>query len=1040
MIQFKEDQLAAINSLNSNVVLSASAGAGKTAVLIGRLMKRILVDKVHIQEICALTFTDAAAQEMKMRLLKEMHQEYQRETDSDKNKFLEEQISLVETAEITTLHSYCLSLIKNYGYIIGVNPSRSENILNDAQKTLLKKESFDSVFKNWLLNRYNDSYMLVEYFSGNPLDTVSFETAIYEAAAWLQSYKDPQTIIKNIESTYASKKFEDWPETIQNVFFSKYENFLAQTKIQLQNYIDQVFVEAGEKTKAYKNIETLKIKSQKIHELHEKTLAKDLSFYTEILQAFDFQLPTVSKSVEIPKIRETLVKEIEQVVAEYRPLEDHFEMMNSLKETVEKLLEFTVDFTTVYQDLKELDNSFDFDDFEHYALDILKTNNYAISKELGAHYQEIMVDEFQDTNEVQDEIIRLISNGKNIFRVGDIKQSIYGFRGAEPGIMSNLMDDKNHQTLYLENNFRSMEKIVDFNNTVFKGLMNHTNNSQYTDMDKVGFGRVEQSGGDDVELHLLKKAEKTKYEHTDNEFKAKHIAQEIIKHHQEGYKYKDMTVLVHAHSQKVPLKRAFEEANIPHYVSERIGFFNSEIVATILDFLHYNATGNAYYLAKFLVSPFYGLNEDDLAKIKLLDKNFKQGFMLYNKDLAIGIETMMASWKSKDIVSILQEIYALNNTYNEHLSLQDKTNLDFLLDKASLFQETSTGNIPAFLLFFDALDEDKTAEASPISVDDDVVEVMTIHQSKGLQFPLVFYWSAGPLSIRDHSTSVVFDDLGLGFMTMIHPYRLSSKTLIRQLIEYKQTHEELEEMLRLLYVALTRAEKKMIIVDIGKDFDRKELNKSLIRHYKQEVDLLIASSSRENSKILEVDVDDITINKLVENQNYGQYPSFKQFDIKVETKHLDAPMEIFDLNPQSKWAMNFGTTLHDAIEVLPHTVWESELLKSYEKPIQTRLLNYNAHQFTQDLYTFPTIEHELPFLIQNVDGISNGIIDFVAMDRDELVIVDFKSDNADSETLFERYTTQLLGYKNALEVIYPEHRISVYIYSFHLNDYLTLNL
>lgn len=1040
MIQFKKDQLAAINYLDNNVILSASAGAGKTAVLIARLMKRILVDKVHIQEICALTFTDAAAQEMKMRLLKEMHQEFQNEKNQEKSIFLEEQISLIETAEITTLHSYCLSLIKNHGYIIGINPSRSENILTDAQKTLLKKEAFDAVLNQWLEEKYTSVYDLTEYFSGNPIDTFTFESSIYESALWMQTHKDPSSAMEDVKKIYAIQNFEAWPSFLKDLFFLKYEDFLSQTKIQLQNYIDLVEIEARSTTKPYKNLEVVRIKMQLIHQLHQKTVAKDITFYKELLDALDFQLPTVTKSESIPEVREPLVKALEKIVSEYHPLEDHFTMMNGLQTIVKDYLDFTVDFIDKYKNFKKIDNVLDFDDFEHYALEILKKNNYAISKELGDHYQEIMVDEFQDTNEVQDEIIRLISNGKNIFRVGDIKQSIYGFRGAEPEIMSALMRNSDHKTLYLENNFRSTEKIVDFNNTVFKGLMNHTNNSQYSDMDHVGYGSSQQKGGEDVELHLLTKAGKNDYDYSSNEFKARHIAQEIIKHHEQGHPFKNMTVLVRGHAQKIPLKKAFEAVNIPHYVSERIGFFNSDIVATVLDFLYYHSTENPYYLAKILVSPFYNLSEDDLAKIKLLNKDFKKGLFLYNSTLAREIQDLMTSWNKKDIVSILQEIYALNNTYNEYLSLQDKTNLDFLLDKASLFQETSTGNIQAFLLFFAALDEDQTAEASPLSVDDDLVEVMTIHQSKGLQFPIVFYWGAGPLTIKDHSSSVIFDDLSLGFMTMLHPYRLSSKTLIRQIIEYKQTHKELEETLRLLYVALTRAETKLIVVDIAKDFERKSLNKNLLRYYKRQVDLLIASSSRGNSTIMELDVLDITNNQLEDREYHGRIPTFIPLDLKIESKNFEGSMNNFDLNPQSKWAMQFGTALHDAIEILPHERWNPKLLENFEQPIQKRLHNYNQHPFTQELYQYSQIEHELPFLIKEGDEVISGIIDFVAFNNDKLIIVDFKSDNVEKELLFERYTNQLLRYKNALEAVYPEHVIFVYIYSFHLNDYLALSL
>ena len=1039
MTQFNPQQQLAIDELDKNIIVSASAGAGKTTVLIARLMKRILQDKVHIQEICALTFTDAAAQEMKTRLLKEMHEEFQ----NNKSEFLEEQIALVETAEISTIHSYCLSLIKNFGYIIGINPSRSENILDDAQVKLLKKEAFDSVLKNWLETRYQDSFDLVEYFSPNPIDTYSFESAVYEAGIWLRGRKNPDKVIEEILSTYNAPSFEDWPDSFKDIFFIKYEEIVSQSLFHLSNVIDIVERDAKETTKAYKNNAVLRNKSDLLSQIHIKLKNRDISFYDDILSAFDFSLPAVRGSEDFKEARDPLTKIAEETISLYRPLEEQFTMMNRLVTTITNFIDFTRDYLSEYQKLKESDNVLDFDDFEHYALELLKANNFAISKELQNHYKEIMIDEFQDTNEIQDEIIRLISNGKNLFRVGDIKQSIYRFRGAKPQIMKDLMQDEDHQNLYLSYNYRSKEPIVMFNNIVFDRLMNLSNYSEYTENDHVLCGLDSQKeGGNPVELHLFERQSEDGYERNPNQQRAAHIAQEIIKHHKEGYKFKDMTVLVRGHAQKPYLKRAFEDANIPHYISERVGFFNSEIVASVLDFLRYSLSGNEYYLANLLLSPFYSLNEDNLASIKLIgDDNFRKQLEIYDKKLFKDIHDMLDSWKSKDIVSILQEIFTLNNAYNEKLSLQDKTNLDFLLEKALLFQDTSTPSVQGFLLFFAALDDDQSSEASHLSVDDDLVEVMTVHQSKGLQFPLVFYWGSGSLRVRDHSSTLVFDDnLGLGLNTLILPYRLSTKTLVRELIEYKQTHEELEEMLRLLYVALTRPQEKLIVVDVHSSFEKHDLNKHLLLNYKRQVDLLFASSSANTTQVIIRDAEDIDTEFLEKEIVWGSAPQFETLKLSIPKSSGDFPMSGFDLNPQSKWAMEFGTTLHDAIEVLPHILWDSESLASYDLPIRTRLFNYNHHKFTQELYHFPTIEHELPFLVKEDGDIINGIIDFVAMNEEEIVIVDFKSDNTSQEVLFERYSKQLLRYKNALEAIYPERNISVYIYSFHLNDYLPLSL
>ncbi|CAM3702064.1 exodeoxyribonuclease V subunit beta [Erysipelothrix urinaevulpis] len=1038
MATFNPQQQQAINELGKNIIVSASAGAGKTTVLIARLMKRILNDHVHIQQICAMTFTEAAAQEMKTRLLKELHDTFK----TQPSEFLEEQIALVETAEITTIHSYCLSLIKNYGYTLGINPSRTENILDEAQVNLLKDEAFKNILNQWLKHQYDLTYNLVEYFSSNPLDVNSFKKSINESGLWLRSKKDPKHAIQDLNSVYTAQSFEQWPPHFQTMFFIRYEELLSQSLFHLNNIIEVVDREAKETTVAAKNNPILRVKSDLMTQALMKCKQKDISFYKDLPLIFDFKLPAVRGSEDFKEAKTPLESLIKQSLSNYISLEKHFELMNDSAPLVNSFIQFTVEYLDEYQRLKEADNSLDFDDFEHFALDILKANNYAVARQLQNHYQEIMVDEFQDTNEIQDEIIRLISNGYNLFRVGDIKQSIYRFRGAKPQIMKNLMEDDDHQNLYLSYNYRSKEDIVMFNNDVFDRLMNLSNNSKYSEHDHVICGLDSQKeGGFPVELHLFELGDE-EYELNKNDQRARHIANEIIRHYNDGYSFNDMTVLIRGHAQKTYLKRAFEEANIPHYISERIGFFNSEIVDAVLNLLRYSVSYNDYYLAKALRSPFFNLSENDLAIIKLTsNQSFNENLRLTHPKLYQEIHDMVQTWKFKDIISILQEIYQLNNAYIQVLSIQDKTNLDFLLDKAIQFQKNSVPNIQGFLMFVEALEDDQSSEASHLSNDDDVVRVMTVHQSKGLQFPIVFFWSGGRLTVMDHMSPIVFDDLfGLGINHLDMPLRIRKKTLIRELIEYKQTHEELEEMLRLLYVALTRPQNKLIVLDVVKEVQSQPLNRHLLLNYQRQIQLLLAAASPQYSQIIVRDASEINFESLDDVKLEKRQLFFDNLELTVPTMFSSDPFGGLDLNPESKWAMNYGTTLHEAIESLPHTLWHKHQLFSFDRSIQQRLLAYNNHPFTQKLYSFITIEHELPFLIREDNEIVNGIIDFTAINPDEIIIVDFKSDNVTADVLIERYKDQIKRYKNALDKVYPKRSIKCYIYSFNLGDYVHVSL
>ena len=1037
--QFNEQQLQAIAALDQNIIVSASAGAGKTTVLIARLMKRILKDRVHIQQVCALTFTEAAAQEMKTRLLASLNKEKNNQDDE----FLNEQIALVETAQITTIHSFCLNLIKNHAHVIGMNPERAENILDDAEVKIMKEEAFISVYNNWLLKDYEKTYKLVNYFSNHPLNTTTFKEVVFEASSWMRSRKDIEKSIKDLESVYLATSINEWPISYQNYFFEEYQQKITELIYHLDKIISIIEEEANEGTKAAENLPILYKKLIHLQKLKALTEQHNSGFYEQLPDALDFMLPAVRNSDRFKEAKAPLEKLLNEVLNFCDTFEKQFERMNQLYPLLRDIIDFSQDFEAHYQQLKIKENALDFDDFETYALNILKENDFEVARTLQNHYQEIMVDEFQDTNEVQDEIIRLISSGKNLFRVGDIKQSIYRFRGAKPDIMKELMRDDNHKNLYLSYNYRSKEPIVSFNNEVFDKLMNTTYYSQYTQHDHVQCGLDSQKVKEPkVEFHLFERDPETIYKLRNDEQKALHISQEIIKHVQEGYEFKDMTVLVRSHAQKKYLKKVFEEQNIPHYINEPIGFYNSEIIQDVLYILNYTLYLNDYYLAKLLNSKFFRLDYNTLARIKLINPSasLHENLKSYDKDLSDYIYNLVSVWKDKDIVSIIQDILVINNTYNEKLSIKDKTNLDFLLDKAIQFQQNNVPNVAKFVGFINALEDEKSSEASHLSVEDNVVEVMTVHQSKGLQFPLTFYWGAGPLNLMDHRDSIIFDDeLGIGLNYIWSEYRANYKTLIRSSIEYKQKNEELEEVLRLLYVALTRAQSKLIIVDVAKEFIKQDVNISLLFNYKRQVDLLLATAPQHFTIVKINDasaIENIKLEKIANSEKYFTTP----LALNLKDISSEIIIEEDELNFEAKYAMAYGTTLHESIEALPNRTWNEEDLKSIDPSIHNVLKIYNTDEFTQYLYEFTDIFHEMPFLLNDNEENISGIIDFLAINKNNhIVIVDFKSDNADDRTLIDRYQNQLKRYRKAIKLAYPEARIDSYIYSFYQQKYLLID-
>ena len=1051
--QFNPQQQEAIEALGQNVIVSASAGAGKTTVLIARLMKRILKDGVRIDEICAMTFTEAAASEMKIRLLEALN----KEAAQNPSDFLLEQISLVETAHISTIHSFCLNIIKNYGYIIGFNPSRADNILSPAEAQLLQEEAMKTIINKHISEDQSGMENLLNIFSSNPLNFASLEEALFQIARWAQEKKNPLQSMNEALSVYSSQSMEDLPLEAQRLFFKMHRDAFQSIIEFIQIMSDRINIDQNPK-----KMETADTMAQHIHylmELIDKIDARDFSFHKTILDVLDFKTPPLTDDEVYTQAREDLVVLIRTLIEDYRPLDQEIQLLNDLYPNVKMLFEITQDYMSHLQDLKEEANVLDFSDFEIMALEILSINDHAISKILETQYKEIMVDEFQDTNEHQDEIIRLVSSGRNIFRVGDIKQSIYRFRGAKPQIMQSLIRSNESLNLSLSFNYRSKEHIVAYNNHVFDHLMNLTDGSSYEEHDHVNVGiNTQKENSNPVEIHIIETESDLEedseqieasleagiaidYERVikSDQLSANHISQEILRHHKEGYAFKDMVVLVRSHSHKLLLKDAFEKDGIPHFLNELSGFYNSKVVESVVSLLNYANNGNEFYLAQILHSPFFNFSLDHLAKIRLSDSSFKQGFeTLFPQDFA-ALHTLIAPFKTQDIVTTLQDIIAYNDVYSLKLSIQDKTNLDMLLEKAVLYQGNNTNTLSGFITFVNAFKTEKSSEASPLAHDSDVVTSMTIHQSKGLQFPLVFLFGLGSHAIPDHKKMIISDELlGIAMTNISLQFRDTYKNIYRKIMIYKQDNDEIEEVLRLLYVALTRAQNKMIIVDAVKEFKRRDINARLLRTHRRKIDFLVPASPK-STLIKVISKDDIT--DKVEDFGFESHSdiAFKEvftFESEPTTVRTIQNKEL-NLDDSSSSAMAYGTLIHQAIERLPNHLWSYEDLKSVDPALRKRLVQFNTHPKTLEFYKFNEFYHELSYIVSQNETIFNGIMDYVLVNDTTVALIDFKTDNCDETELRNRYTEQLEGYKKALEIMYPELNLQSFIYSFHLDDFLS---
>lgn len=1034
---FNPQQQQAIQALGSNVVVSASAGAGKTTVLIARLMKRILEDHVRIDEICAMTFTEAAAAEMKTRLLAELHSK----TQSDDSPFLREQISLVETAQISTIHSFCLTIIKNYGYILGIDPSRSETILDDASVRLTRNKALEETLNAWLIESPDLMRNLLDTFSSNPINFHAMTDAILQIASWLEGKKDPNQAMVEVLDVYTTSTLEDLPEAYRKTLAISHGNTFRSLRDLLGEFIrisDATFDANDTKQEKFftqsehllKHLETLQTGIAQIE-------AGSMAYYDNYLSFLDIKMLPNGKAEAYTQKRASIEKLIKDAAAGYQSPIDVIASLHQQYPIVEALFAFTKDYMHRYDALKQDMNALDFGDFERLALQILSANDYEIAQLMQPRYQEIMVDEFQDTNEYQDEIIRLISNGHNIFRVGDIKQSIYRFRGAKPHIMQNLMQASDTHTLFLSFNYRSKKDIVDYNNIVFGKLMNIIHDGSYSTHDNVDVGLDSQSVDSyPVEFHIIETQGERYFDGlNERQLQAQYLCQQILHYHQMGYAFKDMVVLTRTHAPKLIFKEAFEAANIPYYLDDRSGFYNSEVIQDVLHLLQYALTPDPYYLVYSLKSVFFSYSANTLANLKL-QGDILNTLALHDPQTSLFLNDIPKRWTQMDIVSIIQEIMTLNDVYNNQLSLQDKTNLDFLLEKAIQYQSNNTPTLLGFMNFLSQFNDEKSSEGSPIGDDADVITSYTIHQSKGLQFPIVFVWGFGALEVQDHRKTLLTDDkLGLSIQDVMLPERITGKSLLRSTMESFQYFEEIEEQLRLLYVALTRPQQRLILLDVVKEFNNEPLSFNLITSKVRPVSLLYAASPS-NTILKRIEPDSIeNLSYVGTNKN-----SSLAFTLRFETREEEVLMlhdtskQSLDLTKYSEGGLRYGTAMHEALETLPNRLWTQEDLNTVESRYHASLLKYNQNPFTQALYKLPVHEHEMPFTALDEDG----IIDYYAHDNTNLILVDYKTDNATPEELVNRYKDQVSYYGSILQKQYPSHHISAYIYSFKNDAYIPI--
>ena len=1044
-------QQEAIETTGTNILVSASAGAGKTRVLVERLIKRCLKDHVSLDEVLAVTFTEAAAGEMKNRVAQRLQEELASCTDPQMRTYLEDQLVLLDSAWITTIDSFCLKIIEKYYNVIGLDPAVTSNILDEGTRTALLRSAFEHAMAVYNEQHHEQLLNCLVFSSPRSENYDALFDAVCAVITHADNSPDPAQWLNSARaSCTAPKTLKEINPQILHYFF-----------LHILSELDAIRA-LTEKARSYcEDSDKLKGKEEQFDAVLNRLLLlrdcvekHDYELFRSRFKDFadTAVLPPDSKNKPYTNTRTAWQNKIKAVGFSLYPKDVLLQDMADLAPIADTIITLAAETRTNFAALKLEQTGMDFADMERFAWEILTRNDNAVAGLFRAKLKEVMVDEFQDTSVLQNQIIDTLSAPGTVFRVGDVKQSIYRFRQAKPSLMRSLMHDENTRRIVLEHNYRSKENIVEFCNLLFRRLMNIEGcEDRYDEQDTVTIGnpKAQKLAEPDPVKFVLIDTERDETGEDGEEkisaktVKAEWIASMIQQLHSEGHPFGDNAVLVRSHRDKAVLRYVFDACGIPYDIDAREGFFQSDLCRTVLSVLKIMTDPtDEVNLLTAATSPLLGVHDETLAVLKIRHGSVYKGLKAEYPDFFRDLQEMRTLCRRRGITALLDCLCEYNRFY-ESISDKDRANFDFLFEKAVQLERASC-SLSGLISFMEAAQDERSSEAVSRSKDDDVVTVTTIHQSKGLQYPYVYLWSTGANLAADTRDSVmVDDDLYLGLNHMDLRWRTKRKTIQRIAVEHKSSVEDLEEFTRLLYVALTRAETKLFIVDT--------LDKSV--DYENEVTLPVIARRKGMTGLISAAMKDVPdlfsriITPPCKPEQYAPLPQERSTTLPYFTGTYDdlggisrpSDTEIRTYLPPLSGSRRengtaYGTHMHEVIEQLPDRIWTTEDLKDFalSERDAANLLAFSSSELYRHCLEME-IHKEYPFYVADEKEHRRifGTMDFCAAGTDEVILIDFKTDACDAKELLKRYTAQLKEYRHALELLYPDRQVTAYIWSLH---------
>ena len=1032
MPRWTKEQELAINQENTNILVSAGAGSGKTAVLSERALRKVK-ENVNIDEILILTFTKAAAYEMMLRIRKKIQE----------NGF-QEQVNRIDKAYITTFDSFALSIVKKYHDRL--NLKKEVSIIDEHAINLVKTELLDEIFQKYYQKEDPGFINFITDFSLRDdkevkkyiLDINDKLDLKYDKKEYLDSYLE-----KYYDFNLVNKKVAEYENMLQDIIHN-IEGILRELELEL---------DGDDYDNFYQVLLPL----------------LDATSYDEIKSSLDIKLPRLPKnsSESIKKEKDDIKKYIEELINlclfenKKQMVEDYLSTKNNLKVMIDIILKLDEKITSY----KYNHDTFEFVDISKLAIDLV-TKYPDIREELKNYFNEIMIDEYQDTSDLQEQFIKLIEN-HNTYMVGDIKQSIYRFRNANPLIFKEKYDKYAQNIdgikIDLNKNFRSRKEVLDNINEFFDCVMDDTfGGANYQESHRMVFGNntyieeglTEQNYNINVLNYQIEKDSPYK-KYTKDEIEAFLIADDIKKKIENKYQvfdkdtgilrdieYSDFVILMDRSSKFTLYKKIFEYMKIPltilrdENIMDQNEVYLIRNILKLLECLEFKKFDNEFKYSFTSIARSYLFSLKDQEIFHIINENLflETDILKIAQELVSDISTVSLH----ELLELIIEKFDFSSKIITYGSVEMGLSvLDYFLELASNLEELGY-DYHRFIEYLDYIIKNQKQIKIPVSVSDsNSAQIMTIHKSKGLEFPICYYSGLSlSFNVSDLKEKILFDnDYGIILPSFHNGYQ---DTFYKGLLKKKYMKEEISEKIRLFYVALTRCKEQMIIVS-NMESEETTLQEGVVRYAKREqyrsfLDILKSIYAIVEPYMIQVPLDSIYLSQDYKMISMDKKLEEKEADslivseyngeksISLESSHFSKTTHDL-LTLEKKKNMEFGSKIHEKLEMIDFINPNFEGLTDYEREKIEAFLNQPLLKNRKDA----NILKEYEFYEIDGEKKKHGIIDLLLEYPDHIDIIDYKLKNIEDDA----YLDQLHGYRDYIK---EKRKKPVFLYLYSILD------